>query len=172
MSEKRGMSTVARKRILVLVVSVLLAYLYAVGFANFAKSHDERALATLALVRHRLEELGLSGIKGNVGLEFGYYAGCRTWLLEHLIADGCVGFRIDEGLRAQTGPEKIRDIVEEVCRDEADRHSEGCPYRRSFVLTVRYFRVALAYQDANSTTVVREQSGELSRYWINGGKQQ
>lgn len=157
-----------RKRVaLFAAVLVGIGYLSAVGQAYFfAKAADERAVAMLSQVRLRLAELGVSNPQKNVGLEFGYYAGCRVWLLEHLFVDGCLGFRMGEEIRAQAEPEQIRQIVQDICIAS----SGDCPYRGYFVLSARYFKVARTFSDSSSTTVVREQSGDLSRYWIKGDK--
>lgn len=157
-----------RKRIVVLMVVLLgIGYFSVVSQATFlAKTADQRAIVMLTDLRHRLAQLGVNNPQANVGLEFGYYAGCRVWLLEHLIVDGCLGFRISEEIRAQAQPERIKQIVGSICSTGA----KDCPYPGHFVLSVRYFRVARVYNDATSITVIREQSGDLSRYWIKGDK--
>lgn len=161
------MSLLSKRVALLTAFLVGIGYLSAVGQAYFfAKAADERAVAMLRQVRLRLAELGVSGSQKNVGLEFGYYAGCRVWLLEHLFVDGCLGIRMDEEIRAQAGPEQIKQIVQDMCLAS----SGGCPYHGYFVLSARYFKVARTSGNSSSTTVVREQSGDVSRYWIKGDK--
>jgi hypothetical protein len=127
----------------------------------YGKIADERAVTMLKLVRQRLTEQGLADAHEAIGLEFGYYAGCRTLMLEHRFVDGCLGFRANEEMREQAGPERIRQIVEDICRTEA------CPYRGRFAFTIRFFReTLLPARPDGSHGAINTQVGDRFHYWI------
>lgn len=151
-------------RILLPVVALLLSACTAFGPNDpYGKIPDERAIAMLKLVRHRLSEMGVVNAQKGISLEFGYYAGCRTGLLEHVFVDGCLGFRAGEEIYEQAGPEKLRQIAEEICSTEA------CPYRGEFAMTVRYFRESKDSVIAGGLpATINTQVGDISRFRIKG----
>ena len=131
------------------------------------KIGDERAMTMLTLVRQRLTELGVTNPQETIGLEFGYYGGCRVFLLEHLLVDGCIGFRVSEEIHAQAGPELLKQIVEDICRTEA------CPYRGEVAMTVRYFEeTRFPPAPDGSFKTINTQVGEIFRCRIKGGAKQ
>lgn len=158
----KGMSM--SPRLLVASIAVIVGYVAVVGHGYFSKEADHRAIAMLNQMRYQLAKSGVEKPEENIGLEFGFYAGCRTAILEHLVAGGCIGFRLDESIRSIASPERIRDIAQMLC------HTQNCEYDEPFVLAVRYFRISRSYTTDNSITVVREQSGGLTRYWLEGRK--
>lgn len=157
----------AFKRILRYVFAgVGMGYLLAVGHATyFSKATDERAAAMLKQVRYQLDHFGVSDVQKNVGLEFGYYGGCRVWLLEHLIVNGCFGLRMDDDVLTQAPPERIKQIIEDICHTDIG----ACPYSLPIALSVRYMRTTRTYEVAKSITEIREQSARSFHYWIRGG---
>lgn len=156
----RNMSTWTRLAITVLALVVV--YVAAVGHSYLAKEADHRAIALLNQMRYQLAKSGVDKAEEKIGLEFGFYAGCRTAILEHLVVGGCIGFRLDESIQPVASPERIRGIAQMLC------HTGNCEYDQPFVMTVRYFRISRSYTTDNSTTVIREHSGNLNRYLVQG----
>lgn len=146
-----------------LIFAVLaLVYFVVVGHASVAKGPDHRAIIMLTQLRYQLALRGVEEPEKNVGLDFGLYAGCRKWLLEHVVASGCIGLRIEESVRSKASPEIIHELAQELCRTGI------CAYDKKFVLSVRYLRIVRTYEMNGGIAVAREQSGHLTRYWLEG----